>query len=377
METTTSKPKILIVDDTPDNVKVLLNILREYGFEVWIARNGQQALKRVDSAHPDLILLDIMMPDLDGFEVCQRLKSQTATQSIPIIFMTALSETLDKVKGFALGAADYITKPIQHEEVLARVNMHLQLRWQQQHIEQQNHFLQESVAQLEKRNQELDAFARTVAHDLKNPLSTLVSLSEVLMGECAGNAKALERLQMMAYSSRKMFNIINALLMLAGVSCQQKVEIQQLNMGHIVKQVIEQRLVTMIHDYQAKITVANHWPLVWGEAIWVEEIWVNYLSNALKYGGSPPVIELGVIALPNGQACFWVRDNGEGLSEEAQSQVFIPFRRLHTGREEGHGLGLSIVQQMIEKLKGEVGIESVPKQGSLFYFTLPLVDTGQ
>lgn len=375
MELTSTKPKILIVDDTPDNVKLLLNILRENGFEVWIAQNGKQALTRAESALPDLILLDIMMPDMDGFEVCRCLKSQTSTQPIPIIFMTALSETTDKIRGFKLGAADYITKPIQHEEVLARVNTHLQLRMQQQHIERQNQSLTEYVWQLEKRNQELDAFARTVAHDLKNPLSAIISLSEFLLKECVDKHKISERLNMVIYAGRKMFDIIDALLMLANVSCQREVAIEPLKMATIVEQVIQHRLAMMIETYQAQIQVATEWPVVWGHATWVEEIWVNYLTNGLKYGGNPPHLIVGADYLSTGsQARFSVRDNGKGLTEKERAQLFIPFRRLHSGKD-GHGLGLSIVQQIVEKLNGEVGAESWPQQGSLFYFTLPLVKT--
>lgn len=130
------KPSILLVDDTPTNLEILVQVFDKQGYEVFVATDGESALEQVPSTKPDLILLDVMMPGLDGFETCQRLKANPSTADIPVIFMTALAETNDKVKGFQTGAVDYVTKPIQHEEVLARVNTHLNLRSLQQHLEQ-------------------------------------------------------------------------------------------------------------------------------------------------------------------------------------------------------------------------------------------------
>ncbi len=176
---------LLIVDDIPANVSFLLDFLTHAGFKVLVAKEGKAALKKAEYAHPDLILLDVMMPGMDGFKVCQVLKSQDSTQDIPIIFMTALSETVDKVKGFSLGAVDYITKPIQHEEVLSRITTHLKLRQLQQQLEAELQFKKEYAVELEKRNTELNAFARTVAHDLKNPLNGLLGLSNRLLTHCS------------------------------------------------------------------------------------------------------------------------------------------------------------------------------------------------
>ncbi|HDN26704.1 MAG TPA: response regulator, partial [Thioploca sp.] len=146
-KTTQHQGTLLIVDDIQANINVLSESLKMAGFKVLIAKNGKRAIQKAEYAHPDLILLDVMMPEMDGFEACRILKSQQSTQDIPIIFLTAMTDTVDKVKGFQLGAADYITKPIQYEEVLARVNAHLNLYQLQQ--------------QLERRNMQLDAFART------------------------------------------------------------------------------------------------------------------------------------------------------------------------------------------------------------------------
>ncbi|OQY48366.1 MAG: hybrid sensor histidine kinase/response regulator [Candidatus Parabeggiatoa sp. nov. 2] len=374
-ETNLQPETILIVDDIPANVSFLLEFLSHAGFKVLVAKEGKAALKKAEYAHPDLILLDVMMPGFSGFEVCKALKSNENTKDIPIIFMTALSDTVDKVKGFSLGAVDYITKPIQHEEVLARVTTHLKLRKLQQQLEEELQVRKEYAVKLEKRNTELNAFARTVAHDLKNPLTGVMGLSERLLEMCSSDTlptdNARTYLQLIAQSGQKMVDIINALLLLARASEQDKVKTQPLSMSRIITQVIEKRLFYMIRDFQGKIHLPETWPIALGYAPWVEEIWANYLSNGLKYGGQPPHLALGADTQNDGMIRFWVRDNGPGLSIEAQAKLFTPFMRLHKHRADGHGLGLSIVQQVVEKLRGQVGVESSEGLGSVFYFTLP------
>lgn len=369
MNAETNKGTILIVDDTPANVSVLFDFLADNGYKVLVAQEGKRAIQKAEYAQPDLILLDVMMPGIDGFETCQLLKTKENTQDIPVIFMTALADTVDKVKGFKLGAADYITKPIQHEEVLARINTQLSFR----HLQQQ---LQTHATELEKRNMELDAFARTVAHDLKNPLNAIIGYTDMLIGECTlgkpPDEEMIETLHLVDRAGRKMVNIIEALLLLAGVSKQVRVEVEVLNMTHIIEQV-RQRLGYMIKEYQAEIHLPQTWPVAMGYAPWVEEVWANYMSNGLKYGGKPPYLELGATQENDHKMIrFWIRDHGHGLTTEAQMQLFTPFTRLHKDSAEGHGLGLSIVQQVVEKLGGKVGVETKLGEGSLFYFTLPV-----
>lgn len=363
-KTTQHQDTLLIVDDIPANISVLSDFLKQAGFKVLIAQNGKRAIQKAEYAHPDLILLDVMMPEMDGFEACSILKSQQSTQDIPIIFLTALTDTVDKVKGFELGAADYITKPIQYEEVLARVNAHLNL-----------HKLKR---QLEVHNLQLDAFTRTVAHDLKNPLNTVIGYADELVEICSEDAllddDLMSQLKLVAQAGHKMEDIINALLLLAKTSKAGEVEIQPLDMSDILVQV-QQRLSYAINGCQAKISFPDTFPTAKGYAPWVEEIWANYISNGLKYGGVPPCLELGADEVQNeGMIRFWVRDNGQGLSKEAQARLFTPFTRLHQEHAEGHGLGLSIVQQIVERLSGKVGVGSQVGKGSTFYFTLPVAD---
>ena len=325
------------------------------------------------AALPDLILLDIMMPEMDGFMVCERLKSAEITRQVPVIFLSALSQTEDKLRGFRAGGVDYITKPFHHEEVLVRVENHLRLMTLHHQLHQANQVLQESNAALQARNEELDAFAQTVAHDLKNPLGNVIGYASLLAEHFPhlSEADRTNAVDCIIKAGQNMMSIIDGLLLLARVSSSE-VKLTPLNMGVIVRQALE-RLKRTLEESGAQVCLPDNWPSGMGYAPWIEEVWVNYLSNGLKYGGKPPVLHLSGEAQPGGMVRFWVADNGEGLSAEQQSHLFIPFTRLQAGKVSGHGLGLSIVRRIIEKLGGEVGVESQEGQGSRFYFTLPQV----
>ena len=228
--------------------------------------------------------------------------------------------------------------------------------------------------ELEERNAELDAFAHTVAHDLKNPVTAIVGYADVLKK----NLRTLpdevltEFLTVLARNSHKMAAIIDELLLLASVRGVQEVELQPLEMGRVVAEA-RGRLLYLIEEHQGEISLPDSWPVALGYGPWVEAVWTNYLSNALKYGGRPPKVTLGATDMGNGWIRFWVSDNGPGLSQEEQARLFVPFERLHQGRSEGHGLGLSIVQRIVKKLGGQVGVESTgeAEDGCEFYFTLP------
>ncbi len=361
-----SKAELLIVDDTLENLRLLSRMLAEEGYRVETASSGARALATAQANPPDLVLLDIKMPEMDGYEVCAAFKADERTRDIPIIFLSALDETYDKVKAFTSGGVDYIIKPFQFEEVLARVETHIALMNLQRQLQQANR-------ELQKRLEELDAFAHTVAHDLKNPLTRIIGYAELLEGEFDTLPEEDLRgfLGVIARGGRKMENIIDELLLLASVR-EGEVESQPLDMSDIVKEV-QRRLGHVIEGSQAQIIEPESWPAALGHGPWIEEVWLNYISNAIKYSGREPRLELGGAVEPGGAARFWVRDNGPGLSEEDQGRLFAPFTRLHQVRAEGHGLGLSIVRRIVDKLGGQVGVESQVGKGSVFYFTLPSV----
>ena len=262
------------------------------------------------------------------------------------------------------------------------IRMGVKQRWDvflnQQTIQEINVQLQGQKAALEeandllaKRNEELDAFAHTVAHDLKNPLTIVVGYAEVVRDDMLedDDSRWLEYINQIIAAGRRGNMIIQELLLLAAVR-KEDIELESLDMGVIVAQALE-RLSHHIEANAVEVVQAEQWPVVMGYPGWVEEVWVNYISNAIKYGGRPCRVELTVEARPDGWVRFGVQDNGAGLSLKEQAVLFTEFTRLDKLRAKGHGLGLSIVQRIMEKLNGRVGIESEVGQGSTFYFELP------
>jgi signal transduction histidine kinase len=241
----------------------------------------------------------------------------------------------------------------------------------EQRIQERTAELEATNAALKASNAELDAFARTVAHDLKGPLSAIVGYNDLLM-RVDPDLRPQERLEIytsLKRSGQKAVDIIDELLLLAGTR-QQAVELSQIGMGPIVRQVLD-RLMPTIKARYGKINVPGKWPSAKGYAPWVEEVWVNYISNGLKYGGQPPCLDLGATLQADGMICFWVQDNGPGLTSEEQAALFVEFSRLKQDQAEGYGLGLAIARRIVEKLGGTVGVKSEVGQGSMFYFTLP------
>ncbi|MBN1217476.1 MAG: GAF domain-containing protein [Anaerolineae bacterium] len=232
--------------------------------------------------------------------------------------------------------------------------------------------LYQYTQELQARNEELDAFAHTVAHDLKSPLSPIVGLARFLeeMYPQMSEEEIKESLQIIARSGNKMANIINELLLLSQVRATE-VELEPLSMTGIIAECL-QRLAHIIEESGAEIIVPDKWPIALGYGPWVEEVWINYLSNAIKYSGDSPRVEVGAIEQGDGMICFWVKDNGPGLKPESRKRLFTEFAQLNQTRAEGHGLGLSIVRRIVEKLGGQVGVESegIPGKGSTFMFTL-------
>jgi signal transduction histidine kinase len=378
MNQTLNQPgNLLIVDDGPNNLLLLSNILGAQGYKVRAVRSGQHALAAAQAAPPDLILLDILMPEMDGYEVCQRLKANVVTQHIPVIFISALDDVWDKVQAFSIGAVDFVTKPFQSAEVLARVETHLTLQRLNQELHRANAELSRNILELEARNAELDAFAHTVAHDLKSPLALLVGYAEHLRDTWRSTApdEVDEYLDILFSGGQKCSRIVDDILLLASLRKQALIPQQRLAMLAILDEV-EMRLKMLITTTQPEIVKPLSLPTALGYAPWIEEVWVNYMSNALKYGSTPPRVEVGADILDSDQVRFWVKDNGMGIPEEKLPMLFTEFGQVEdTERKPGtesHGLGLSIVRRIVERLGGQVGAESQPGEGSTFWFTLPL-----
>ena len=246
---------------------------------------------------------------------------------------------------------------------------------QRKQIEQQLKLFNQ---RLQARNDDLSAFAHTVAHDLHSPLTPIIGISQTL-SENYDEMKSedlLPYLQSIARNSQKMDNIIEELMLLAQVR-EKEVKTRPLAMGRIVTDV-QNRLQHLIDEHEATVVTPDEWPDAVGYGPWVEEIWANYLSNGIKYGGKPPHVELGATPQPDGMIRFWVKDNGPGIAPNQHAELFSTETPLSQIRATGHGLGLSIVRRIVEKLHGQVGVNSANNNGGAeFYFTLPAADTPQ
>jgi DNA-binding response OmpR family regulator len=354
---------ILLVDDNPTNIDVLYTFLADVGFEVLVAEDGVSALERVGYARPDLILLDIMIPHMDGFEVCRKLKENPETRDVPVLFITAMGSVEDKVRGFSMGGVDYITKPFQNQEILARIRNHMELQRMRKELEVRNEHLEEQ-------NEALDAYARTVAHDLKNPLNLVLNFAKFIQEEGALSGQSADDLQHILQSAQTMNHIIQDLLLLAQMR-EEDIPAETVVMTQVVDGALE-RLSTEIDQRDAVIERPEDWPDAQGVAPWIQAVWVNYITNALKYGGTPPKVVL-----------FWeedkedsrrirygVIDNGAGIKTPNPEVLFEEFSRTGDENEEGHGIGLSICRRIINRLGGDVRAENLPDGGSCFSFAL-------
>ncbi|MEM7798871.1 MAG: hybrid sensor histidine kinase/response regulator [Chloroflexota bacterium] len=349
---------ILIVDDVPSHLDQLKLVLELHGYQVKAVDNGVNAIHSAIEHPPDIILLDVNMPDFDGYEVCLFLKNYESTEDIPIIFISGLNSVEDKLRAFANGGIDFITKPFHIDDVIARINTHLEIQRLKKELAYQ-------VAELKE-------FAATVAHDIKGPMSLIYGFSDELHRNWSAYQQSDKRkmIKKIRNHSLKTTNIVDEILKLALIT-QEEIKMDMISMEEVIEEV-QHRIEPAIMNYGGEITFAEEWPNALGHAPWIEEVWVNYITNALKYGGEPAIVTAGYTCLPNGMIKYWVKDQGPGLTPDQQNQVFLQFKRLSQAKnkEKGHGLGLTIVKRIIDKLMGEVGVESNIGEGSTFFFTL-------
>ena len=352
---------ILIVDDTPANLGVLVETLGAAGYKLMVAEDGEEALAQTFQTQPDLILLDVMMPGIDGFETCRRLKAREGTRDVPVLFMTALNETADKVKAFAAGGVDYITKPIEHEEALARVRTHLSLR-------QLRRELQTQLALKER-------FMRMAGHDLRSPLCLILMAAEIARRHAAvpGSPPPTKYLDNIAESAAQMRRIIDTFLELrvpsANGNGDGRVDLNLL--GHaVVRQhtpAAERKQIDLVAE------LAPTLPLARCDAALAYQAFTNLTSNALKF--TPPSGRVTLRTRVSGERVrVEIHDTGPGVPAGERDRLFQEHARLTprpTGGEESNGLGLSIVKHLIESQSGIVGADFPQPVGSIFWFELP------
>jgi len=360
------KPRILAVDDVMQNLQVVGTMLRNEGYDVMPATSGVQALERVRVRTPDLILLDLMMPEMDGLEVCQRLKADPATCQIPIIFLTASNEMEHLVKGFEAGAVDYVTKPFNGAELLARVRTHLELKLARE--------------RLREMNDEKNEFMGIVAHDLRNPLGAIQGYAEMILDEHEMNREEIDScVSRIHETARRMGDMVRNLLDANRIERGDlEVRLTAVDLGPLVRKLADSYHARAAAKHQNLLFEEENAPLVaLADPNQVLQVIENLISNAVKY--SPQGKDILVrLARVDGMVRCQVTDQGPGLSAEDQKKLFGKFARLSakpTGDEHATGLGLSIVKRMVEAMNGRVWCESELGKGATFVAAFPVAAT--
>lgn len=365
---------ILLVDDTPDNLRLLSTMLTEQGYEVRSVINGAMALMGVQAEPPDLILLDINMPQMNGYEVCQQLKSGARTREIPVIFISALEDVLDKVKAFAVGGVDYITKPFHVEEVLARIENQLTICRLQKQLKSQNAQLQQQMLELQELNSLKEEFLHAVSHDLRTPImGTLLVLKNLLCksGETVPISRSI--LERMIHSSDRQLNLLNSLLeahsneMRGILLCCEPVQLNPMiqDLTADLEPLLTKNQVELINLIPLDL------PFVNGDPLQLRRVFENLLTNALSH--NPPGLTLTLRATQKQEMIYCtVEDNGVGIERSQCELLFERYVRGSRTRSIGVGLGLYLCRQIITAHGGQIGVDSTPGTGTTFWLSLPL-----
>ncbi|OKH33173.1 hybrid sensor histidine kinase/response regulator [[Phormidium ambiguum] IAM M-71] len=377
-------PDILIVDDIPDNIRLLSSMLVDNGYRVRKVVSGERALKAIALQVPDLILLDIRMPDMDGYEVCRRLKASDITKGIPIIFISAADDVFDKVKGFQTGGADYITKPFEPIEVVARVEQQLVMRRYQQELFAKNEQLAQRNIQLEreiKQRQQaegrLKVFVHAVSHDLRNPVTGISLLLQSYLSNSTENI-VLDKptVEMMLASCIRQLQLIDSLVETQKLEANNyPLNLQSISLFALTNSVIKawfpmltSSRVVLNNRILSKLPYIHVDP----EQLW--RVFENLIGNALKYNS--PGITLTLDAQVDAKTSMLrvsVVDNGIGIPKTECDKLFDLYVRGRGAKNRtGSGLGLYICRQIVEAHGGHIGVESELGKGTLFWFTLPL-----
>jgi signal transduction histidine kinase len=369
------KPKtdILVVDDTPANLDLLSEMLRTKGYKVRPVPSGHLALRAAASAPPDLILLDIKMPDMNGYEVCRRLKADDRLKDIPVIFISALQETLDKVHAFASGGVDYVTKPFQFEEVVARVGTHLRIRQLQSELERQNSRLQASVQELRKLEELRNNLTDMIVHDMRSPLTGISEYLALGLESSELPEKTRKWLTAAKDCVRVLMEMANTLL---DVSRMEAGELPLAPTLCDLRTLADQAADSMrMMAEQKDITVrvrGDSQPVSCDQDL-IRRVINNLLHNALKYtpkGGAVGIVVSRAAEGPH----IKVTDTGCGIPPEYHEKIFEKFGQVPAegrGPRRSSGLGLAFCRLALQSHCGQIGVESEPGKGSTFWFTLP------
>lgn len=359
--------RLLVVDDLPDNSFLIQAILEEQGYIVEIADEGQDALKRIASDPPDLVLLDVMMPDINGYEVTQQIRNNPNLPFIPILLITAYDHS-SVVQGLDLGADDFVRKPVEVDELLARVRALLRLK--------------QSIDERDRISRQREDFVSRLAHDLRTPLIAadrmLLLLFEGTFGDLPPAAN--EALDMMSRNNKNLLQLVNKLLQVYRFEAgQQRLNFTDFDFVQLLQEVI-QELLPLIRDKGLALDqdIEPNFPKIEGDRLELRRVLTNLIGNAIHYteAGSITVHLTKMIEMeafePTQWMCFAVEDTGIGISQQQQQQLFEPFRP-GTDQRSGSGLGLYLSRYIVEAHHGALTVKSELQQGSCFTVCLPMV----
>lgn len=391
---TQKKPRILIVDDSPANIQVL-NVILQNEYEIFFAESGAGALAKARGDRPDLILLDIMMPTMDGYEVCRRLKADAATRDIPVIFVSALSDDEDESKGFESGAVDYVTKPFRMPTIKARIKTHLELRRHQSALErlvkERTDELLQAYERLKILEQTKSDLLTSVSHELRTPLTSLLGFAQmtekklhasivpaILEGGDPGRLQVVrqieENLAVILEEGRRLTQVINNVMdLMQLVSESMKLRLQPVSLAHVV----ERAAAGVKRQFQRKHLILNieldpDLPKIMADPDRLSQVLVNLLDNGAKFTRQGSVTVSA--SQKDDMAAITVRDEGIGIAEEHHGMIFEKFSQIGdvlTEKPTGLGIGLTISKKIVELHGGTMRIESVPGKGSAFTLTVP------
>lgn len=365
------KKLIFVVDDQEENLEFLGSLLRHNGYNVMIASDGMEAIELVQRKLPDLILLDIMMPKMDGYEVCEKLKANPATNEIPVIFITAKIETEDVVKGFQVGGLDYVTKPFKHKELLMRIKTQIELKTSKDLILHQND-------KLVLLNKEKNGFLRIAAHDLKNPLFTIKGFAQLINQKF----KELSPTEVKEYSNyitdtadQCLQIIINLLDINKIEEGQLKLSYDDIKLDEVITRIIDTySLKANAKEIKLLYTNSSNNTYIKADAGKLIQVLSELISNAIKFSPFNKNIYINTHLIEENRkhsVRVEVRDEGPGLTSDDKIKLFTKFSKLSaqpTGDENSTGLGLSIVKYLVEAMGGKVWAESDSEAGGASFF---------
>lgn len=354
-----SKPQsILIVDDENKNIQLLGNLLSEKSYEIEIAMNGEEALDWLKNHSFDLILLDIMMPGIDGYEVCRRIKSNPATENIPVIFLTAKTETDDILKGFEFGAVDYVLKPFRSLELLSRIKTHLTIQQQRK--------------ELEELNESKDKFFSIIAHDMRSPFSALFGMLELFNDDMLKNTDDLKKMMRdLKTTGDQVFKLLNNLLEWARLQKGSiNPEVKKFDLSLIVRNIVElfEEAAREKH-ISLELNILNDSYEIFGDENMLSAVLRNLINNAIKFTRPEGKITISCSINSDNLIEIKVSDTGIGIKEEKLEKLFNIDRQMKstgTAGESGTGLGLIISKEFIDMHQGNIQVESKFGEGTTF-----------